>query len=273
MKIVNLIENTPGSVSDCKFEHGLSFYIETAGHRLLVDTGASDAFLENAGRMGVDLSKVDTLIVSHGHYDHTGGLLGFAKKNPNARIFMRKTAGRPYYHINDRMEKYIGIDPRIMELPNLILTDRDCRLDQELYLFGNVTGRNLWPSGNRELKLKSGEAFYQDEFDHEQYLVIHEKRRVLISGCAHNGILNILERYRQIFHQVPDAVISGFHMQKKSGYTPEDISTIQQIGRELSKMETVFYTGHCTGEIPYRLLKEQMGERLTYIHSTDTWFI
>lgn len=270
MKIINLIENTQGR-KGCLFEHGLSFYVETARHKLLVDTGATDAFLENAKRLGVDLTQVDMVILSHGHYDHAGGILSFAEQNPNARILMQKTAGEAYYHKNDVLTKYIGIDPKIMELPELELIDGNKKVDDEISLFNGVTGRKLWPSGNRELKVKKGDEFYQDEFRHEQYLVLEEKgRRVLVSGCAHNGILNILEKYREIYGAEPDAVISGFHMKKKSDYTARDVDTIRKIGGELAKTSTVFFTGHCTGEVPYQILKEIMRDQLVYVHSGDT---
>lgn len=273
MKIINLIENTKGE-KECLFEHGLSFYVETANHKLLVDTGATNAFMENAQMLGVDLEQVDLLILSHGHYDHAGGVLGFAKKNSRARILMQQWAGGEYYHKNETIEKYIGIDPQIMELSQIELVEENKKIDEEIFLFCGVTGRKLWPLGNRELKVKKEGCFYQDEFLHEQYLVLTEKgKRVLLSGCAHNGILNILEKYREIYKADPDAVISGFHMQKKSGYTQEDIDIIQKIGEELKKTDTVFYTGHCTGEIPYQILKETMGSQIVYVHSGDTIII
>ena len=270
MRIINLIENTQGG-RECLAEHGLSFYIETKNLKLLVDAGSTNAFLENAGRLGVDLRLVDTMILSHGHYDHAGGILGFVQVNPTAKILMQSHAGGAYYHQNEKMEKYIGIDPQIMELAQVELIEGDKRIDDGIFLFSGVTGRRLWPAGNRELKVKKGNEFVQDEFVHEQYLVLEENgTKVLISGCAHNGILNILEKYREIYGDDPDAVISGFHMQKKSGYTEDDLETIRQIGTELKKMRTLFYTGHCTGEIPYQILKECMGEQLIYVHSGDT---
>ena len=92
-------------------------------------------------------------------------------------------------------------------------------------MFSRVTGRRLWPLGNRELMLKKGDAFEQDTFRHEQYLVLEEKgKRILISGCAHNGILNILDRYRELYGSDPDAVISGFHMSRKPHYSQARIS-------------------------------------------------
>ena len=85
MRILNLIEDTPGK-EGCLFEHGLSFYVETEKHKLLVDTGATDAFLKNAKVLGVNPQEIDTVILSHGHYDHGGGLLAFADVNDKALI-------------------------------------------------------------------------------------------------------------------------------------------------------------------------------------------
>ena len=100
-------------------------------------------------------------------------------------------------------------------------------------------------------------------------MIEEDSKRVLISGCAHNGILNILDKFRELYNTWPDAVISGFHLKKKSGYTQEDLDNIRQIAEELSKLPTKFYTGHCTGEEPYGMMKEIMGEQLIYLHSGD----
>lgn len=269
MKIINLIENTEGS-QGCLFEHGLSFYVEALDRKLLIDTGATDAFITNAGKLDVDLGQVDYMILSHGHYDHAGGILSFAQINPTAPIFMQKQAICEYYHKDETLEKYIGIDSRIKELPSLKLIDGSYRIEEGISLFSGVTGRKLWPLGNLELMVKRGNEFYQDDFCHEQYLVIEEnEKKVLISGCAHNGILNILDKYREIYGADPDAVISGFHMQKKSGYSEKDLEMVKETGLQLKKYNTEFYTGHCTGEVPYEILKEVMGQKLHYVHSGD----
>ena len=96
----------------------------------------------------------------------------------------------------------------LSDLPQIKLLNGDVVIDEELAIFSNVTGRELWPTGNLALKKKVGNDFVQDEFDHEQYLIVSEKcndavdkeslttKKVLISGCAHNGILNILEHYQ-----------------------------------------------------------------------------
>ncbi len=269
MRVLNLVENTQG-VAGCLFEHGLSYYIETGTHKLLADTGASEAFLANAKLLGVDLTSVEHLILSHGHYDHSGGVLGFAGQNSLAPIWMQKSAADAYYHKNAELEKYIGINPEIVKLPQVRLIEGSTVIADGIELFSGVTGRRLWPSGNLELQVLRSGQFVQDEFEHEQYLVLTEgNKRVLVSGCAHNGILNILERFKELYGGEPDAVFSGFHMRKKEGYNEEDIRTIRDIASELNDMKTVFYTGHCTGEEPYRMMKEIMGEQLVYVHSGD----
>ena len=101
MKIQNLVENEQGK-NGCLAEHGLSVYLETGKHKLLVDTGATDAFLRNAEFLGIDLKEVDILILSHGHYDHGGGILTFSKINPRARIYIREDAFAKYYHERER---------------------------------------------------------------------------------------------------------------------------------------------------------------------------
>ncbi len=284
MRIVTLIENTPGS-GGCLYEHGLSFYIETPRHRLLMDTGASGAALSNAEKLGIDLSAVDTLILSHGHYDHSGGILPFAKLNPNARIYMQRSAGGDYYHQKQDSCRYIGIDKAILELPQLILLDGSCRIDEELLLFTGITGQRFRPKANLNLmhrkdirpgpdaagQIPGQDELEQDPFEHEQCLVITaENKQILFSGCAHKGILNILDRYREIHHADPDLVLSGFHMAQKAEYTGEDILSIRQTAAELMQTDSMFYTGHCTGLPAYDIMKEIMGDRLGYFHSGDT---
>lgn len=268
MIILNLMEDTPGR-QGCLNEHGLSFYIETDKHKLLMDTGATDAFLKNAKVLGVDLEQVDTVILSHGHYDHSGGIIPFAERNATARIYMQQSAGADYYSIRDNRETYIGIDKRILALPQVEILDGDYRIDEELSLFTGITGRRFRAKSNLRLKRREGDVLVQDDFEHEQCLVITQgDKKVLLSGCAHNGILNILDRYQEIYGKAPDVVISGFHMIQKE-YAEEDIEAIRSTAKELSRLKTMFYTGHCTGNEAYGIMKEIMGEQLGEIHSGE----
>lgn len=263
MRMITVIEDTCGR-ADCVYEHGLCIYVETDRHRILVDTGATGAVLDNARVLGIDLTRVDSVILSHGHYDHAGGILPFAGINPHAQIYVKDTAADGHYH----GERYIGIDQRIPALPQVHLIEGDVKLDDELSLFSGITGRRLWPQSNRTLTKQVHGAAVQDDFAHEQCLVITQgDRKVLISGCAHNGILNILDRFRELYGCLPQTVISGFHMMKKNGYTEEDIRNMEETAEELRKMDTVFYTGHCTGQFAFDIMKTVMGDQLIQLHS------
>lgn len=266
MRIITLIENTPGAPG-CIHEHGLSLYVETDRHTLLLDTGATGAFADNAAALGLDLSRVDTVVLSHGHYDHTGGVLRLARLAPRAQIYLQRSGAGDFYH----GQRYIGMDKAILELPNLHLLDGDCRLDEELFLFSGITGRRFWPHSNRELRAAAPDGtLIQDDFAHEQCLVITQQgRNILLSGCAHNGILNILDRYRRIFGGDPDIAISGFHMKQADPYTDAEWQVIEQTARELQRCHTRFYTGHCTGKPAQERLLAIMGAQLRPLHSGE----
>ena len=274
MRIVNLIENTEGH-EGCVYAHGLSFYAETSKHKILLDLGPSEETLRNAEKLGIDLSEIDTVILSHGHYDHSGGIMPFAGLNPDAAVYMQASADADYF--SDGGEKaggeryrYIGIDKAISELPQVVKLKGDHRIDDELELFTIKKRSHALPFTNKRLLIKENGGFVNDDFAHEQYLVIRDgDRRILISGCAHNGILSILDAFKDKYGTAPDAVISGFHLMKKTKYTDEELREIIDISKELKKYPTQFFTCHCTGMPAYRIMKLTMGEKLQYVHTGE----
>ncbi|MBR3103891.1 MAG: MBL fold metallo-hydrolase [Lachnospiraceae bacterium] len=274
MRIVNLIENTEGRVG-CAFAHGLSFYVETEKHKLLVDLGPSDETFKNAEKLGIDLTQVDTVILSHGHYDHSGGIMTFSNINPTSVIYMQESVGEDYYaddgaDAGDKRYRYIGIDKDILNLPQIRRVQGDHSIDDELELFTIRERSHKIPFTNKRLLIRESGDYIRDDFRHEHYLVIHEgDKRILMSGCAHNGILSILDAYYEKYVSYPDVVISGFHLMKKTEYTEEELREVTDIGNELKNYPTMFYTCHCTGETAYQIMKEPMGEQLQYVHSGD----
>lgn len=274
MRVVNLIENTKGH-DRCAYAHGLSFYVETSKHKLLVDLGPSDAALHNAKELGIDLSKVDTVVLSHGHYDHSGGIMPFANINSDARIYMQETADADYYADDgERAEgeryRYIGIDKAIAELPQAVKIQGDHRIDDELELFTIKKRSHDLPFTNKRLLIKENGELRRDDFVHEQYLVISEgDKKILISGCAHNGILSILDAFKEKYGAEPDMVISGFHLMKKTGYTDDELRQIVSMGTEFMRYSTKFVTCHCTGETAYEIMKNVLGDQLQYVHSGE----
>ena len=107
MKIVTLLENT-ASCPGVAPQHGLSLYIETEEWKILFDMGQDDTFAVNAEQLGIDLSKVNLAVLSHGHYDHGGGLAAFLRMNKTAPVYIHTDAFGHYYN---GIEKYIGLDP------------------------------------------------------------------------------------------------------------------------------------------------------------------
>ena len=273
MKIVNLIENTEGN-PDCVSAHGLSFYVETKKHKLLLDLGPSEDTLKNAAALGIKLSDVDTVILSHGHYDHSGGIIPFTKINNKAAIYMQAAATDAYF-ADDGIDaperyRYIGIDPDIEKLPQVRFISGDTVIDDELELFTIQKRSHELPFTNKRLLVRKGDEYIRDDFRHEHYLVIRQDgKSVLMSGCAHNGILSILDAYMEKYRKAPDAVISGFHLMKKTPYREEEIREIEDIARELNKYPTKFFTCHCTGTDAFDIMKTIMGERLSYVHSGE----
>lgn len=268
LKIVFLAEDTRGDNVFVKAEHGLSVYIETEKHKIIMDTGASDITWENATALGIDIEKVDTVVISHGHYDHTGGVLSLAEKNPGVDIYIQRRALGDYYEENNGEIIYIGIDHDIDLLSSLVSVEGDFKIDDELSLFSGIKERKFWPKSNLKMREKTDDGFIQDTFEHEQFLVINENgKRMMISGCAHNGILNLIDRFYEQYGSYPDTVISGFHMMKDGHYTLEEIESIKKAAEQLAVMDSVFYTGHCTGQPAYEIMKEIMGENLIRIHA------
>ncbi len=280
MKIINLIENTEGN-SGCKAEHGLCFYIETKKHKLLMDTGSSNLFISNAREKGVDLKAVDTVVLSHGHYDHAGGIIPFSEINSNAKIYIHPDAFTKCYSTTKGGEpRYIGIDPAIAKLKQLCIPEmfkaKDCekngifKIDDELELFSNIGNSMPAPLTNKTLFAEKDGELMNDDFSHEQCLVIRQDGAdYVFSGCAHHGVLNVLDRYKALYGEEPRAVFSGFHMLRKTGYSEDDIDYIRKTAEELCKTSTAFYTGHCTGVEPYEEMKKIMGDKITYVHCGD----
>jgi 7,8-dihydropterin-6-yl-methyl-4-(beta-D-ribofuranosyl)aminobenzene 5'-phosphate synthase len=274
MRIINLVENTEGR-EGCVFEHGLSFYIETEYHKALMDLGPSEAALNNAKVLGVDLAAVDTVILSHGHYDHSGGIIPFSKINSHAKIYMQSKALGDYFaddgeNAEGERYRYIGIDKNISSLPQVVTIDGDKTLDDELEVFTIRSRTHELPFTNKRLLIKTPDGFVRDDFHHEHFLVVNSGgEKVLLSGCAHNGILSIMDAYMEKYGSAPDAVVSGFHLMKKTEYRSDQEEEIRSIARELTEYPTKFFTCHCTGVPAYELMKEIMGDKLQYVHSGE----
>ena len=257
MRIKVLTENTASSpLFGC--EHGLSLYIETdAGVKILFDMGQTDIFAENAKKLSVDLSLVDIAVLSHGHYDHGGGLLKFLDINSSSPIYVSRRAFGEYYNADG---KYIGLDPSILDNGRIVLTDNNICLQDGIELLVGENFQPIEPITSYGLLEKINGLTFPDPFIHEQYLLIEENgKRILFSGCSHRGIFNIMQWCS------PDVFVGGLHFMKLDADTDEGRSVLEGYAQRLLKYPCSYYTCHCTGVAQYEFLKKIMNNKINYI--------
>lgn len=258
MKINVLAENTAKN-NEFESEHGLSLYIETGSLKILFDMGQSDMFLRNAEILGIDIAKVDIAVLSHGHYDHAGGLEAFLNINKTAPVYLSRFAFEPHYN---GTEKYIGMNLKLMNNPRLIFTEDFTEIAEGITLHSCNNAEQKFDLGSFGLYEKKGDSFIPDDFRHEQYLLIEEDgKRILISGCSHKGILNIVNWFDA------DALAGGFHFSK----LPLD-DTLRGYAEYLDSFPACYFTCHCTGTEQYEFMKRYM-KNLSYISTGDSIII
>lgn len=262
MKITSLIENTEG-YPFCKAEHGLSLYIETNEYHILFDSGQTNLFAENAKTLGIDLRLIDFMILSHGHYDHGGGIPTFTKINPNAPIYMNQNAFEIHKH---GKSKDIGLNPAIKQETNIIFTGDTYSINDGIRLYICNTNKPKYPIQSYGLQVIRNGKTLSEDFIHEHYLEIKENgKKILFSGCSHKGILNIMDW----FH--PDILIGGFHL-KEVKMDEEGKASLDSLAIELNQYPAEYYTCHCTGIDQYEYLKTRMNH-LHYLHTGQSIII
>lgn len=261
LKITALVENTAGP--QLKARHGLSLYITTDRHKILFDLGPDDTLFKNARTMGLRLGEVDTVIISHGHADHGGALAEFLKINKKAKIYIQKKAFEPHYTKVFFIKFPVGINKKLANHPQIVLTDGDYVIDDELSVFVADRTDRLRRPANDSLYSKSG----KDDFLHEQNLIIHGEKNAVIMGCGHSGVANIMEKAKEYR---PRICVGGFHLYDPVTGKVAPSSLLDDIARELKGYkETRFYTCHCTGKKAYRHLSDML-ENIRYLSCGDS---
>ena len=252
-------------------EHGLSLFIETNHHNILFDMGKSNLFMQNAAMMKLDISKVDVAILSHGHYDHGGGLPHFMEKNSRASIYIHQEAfGKHYAYKKSGGVRFIGIPSEPRGSKRIIFTQDEHKINDNLLLFSDVCKDRFVSKFNDVLLVECLQGYHKDPFMHEQNLLIQEDgKRVLIAGCAHNGIVNILDKATRLADGPIDAVIGGFHLSNPGTGECECCETIEGIAKCLLSFPANYYTCHCTGMEAYNLLKEKMQDNISYVSAGE----
>jgi len=263
MRVVVLIENNTIN-KDLYKEHGLSLYIEVGGQKILFDTGKSDNFCHNAKLLGVDLRAVDFGLISHGHYDHGGGLREFLLHNQRATVYINTNAYGDFYSRRENGEMiYIGLDKKTIANKQIELVDSFYEISKGINLVSGISGDKFYPSGNQSLLCKVNEVFVEDSFDHEQNLVIEfEDKVVLFAGCAHKGILNIVDYVEDRLKTKVTHVFSGLHLYSHRLGKSENPEIVSQIAHELLDKKIKLWSGHCTGDEAFGQIKAIMKDDL-----------
>jgi len=271
MRIVTLVENVVYA-RGLGAEHGLSLYIEHEGHRILFDTGQSDRFLKNAQRLGIDIAEVDALVVSHGHYDHAGGIEAFCAANKDAAIFIKEGFFEPKYN---KDKKFIGI-PYNADLfeGRLQIMSRAREIFRGVHLVTDIPLANAWDTHFDNLFVMRNGSLELDQFSDEQFLVIEEEGAEeegavsVISGCSHRGITNIVGAAAafagELHHHSSEEtkfrlVLGGFHLNNA------DVELADRVIRALNEFP-IERLGccHCTGVEHYARIKSVFGQRAFY---------
>ena len=241
-------------------EHGLSVLVESRGRRLLLDTGASGVFIQNAQTLGIDLRMVDYLFLSHGHSDHTGGLRHFLEINDKAKIIMSdQIVGHQFYSMRGFMHRITahlsldGVGERLIHVEN------EASLPSGIRILSHISHKRPLPLANIHLYVMNEQGqLVSDDFRHEMAIWVDG---LLFTGCTHSGLLNILEACPWPVN----TVVGGFHLlDARSGERYEQPSELEALAQQLKNdyPDTTFYTSHCTGDIVFATMQRVMGSQL-----------
>ncbi len=241
-------------------EHGLSFWIEDGDKRILFDTGQSDILVQNAKTLGINLAEADAIVLSHGHYDHTGGLPAVLDIAPRAPIYLHPAAMEPKFSRKGIKVERIGMPElakRAIGTHKVIWTEKPTQISQGAVITGQIPRVNNFEEVGGTFFLDEN-CRRSDELLDDQTLVIESpKGLVVILGCAHAGVINTLHRVADLskikqFY----AVIGGMHLLNASKERIEQAITvfreynIQKIG-----------VAHCTGASATRRFSNAFQDR------------
>lgn len=261
MKIVALIDNKAEEGLAC--EWGLCVYIEYKGKKYLLDTGSSNKYADNAKAMHILIPEIDVAILSHAHYDHSGGYDDFFSQNKKAKLYIREGSGENCYSLHGFFREYIGVPKGMLNTysDRITYVSGDYRIDEGVYLIPHKR-EGMQKKGKKiHMYIKQKHRWKYDDFSHEQSLVFKTKEGLIIfNSCSHGGADNIITEVLDTFPgEKIYAMIGGFHLYKSS---KEEVVAFANRLKECNV--SCIYTGHCTGDKAFSILQEVLKDKVKY---------
>lgn len=253
MKLTILVDNRVLQGKNLLGEHGFSVYIEKDNKKILFDTGCSGIFIKNANKMGIDLFDLDYIILSHGHYDHTGGLhylleeyntvLKQDKRFKKPVLLAHPDAFYPKFK-EDKGEIGCSVSKEILKgFFDIKLTKEHFKLNENIAFLGEIPRKNSFEGSDSIGTVCKSELYEDDYITEDSALVFNTKQGlIIVTGCSHSGICNIIEYAKNIYgcNNILD-VIGGFHLVNPS--REKVFRTADYLSRIGAKH---FHPCHCT---------------------------
>jgi 7,8-dihydropterin-6-yl-methyl-4-(beta-D-ribofuranosyl)aminobenzene 5'-phosphate synthase len=263
-KITTLVENAVAQSGQALLaEHGLSFYIEAGDRKILFDTGQNLAISNNARVLGIDLSQVDTVVLSHGHYDHSGGLQSIIESNTKFALYGHPDVFSPKVKKTNGNYKYIGIPIDKNDIVSRGISVQLSRDPVEIFpglmTSGEIALGNDFEGGEPMFFLKSDEKIVADTLADDQALILDTAQGlVVLLGCSHRGVINTLTHVTQLKGNAKiHAILGGLHLGKASD------AKLAKITDHLRRFDLdMIGVGHCTGPRAYLALANEFEDRV-----------